>query len=226
MFEKKWLVIVLVFSLALFLFGCDLFGDTEVDVSEDFYGLALGAQWVYNEEFIGVPGEGTEVAATLTRTVMDVVDVEMLSENQFFYLENAWEYDEEDWERWSFGSIIEQDNSAYYRAGFWDYDNGTIISDIFEEREFLLEEEMSIGENGFWNLELLRKDERVTVPAGVFDTWYFKRTCEDAFDRVIEEIWVAPYIGIVKEKYRHEGLEDGDWVVFEGVLIELLEFNP
>lgn len=227
MFWKKFLFILAVISLTLSLWACDGINDTDLDLSEDFFGLTLGAQWLYNESTIMEPGENHEPIAIVTKTIVDVVEAEDEAGSKWFYIENEWQDFDEVFEGHSYGSIIERRNSAYYRKGFWRYDNGDIIAEPFDEGEFLIQETMEIDEYGFWNHELVSKNERVTVPAGVFDTWYFKSVeTYNGIVRQISEIWFFPYIGIVKEIFSEEWLEDGEWHVFEGSRLELVEFQP
>lgn len=226
MFKKRWLLMLVVLFIPCLLLGCELFAETELELSDDFFGLGFEAEWVYDETEFFVD-EGFQFSATRTKTVRDVVDVQVQSENQLFYVEIAWQYADEGWEPSSYGRIIERDNNAYYRAGFWEYDNGDIISDLFEEGEFWIEQGMAVGDLGFWNFELLSKTESVTVPAGVFEAWHFKRFSQFEVAREIEQKWFVPYIGIVKEEYRQEWKENDDtWVTLEGYQIKLVDFNP
>lgn len=224
--KKLFLVIVLI-SLPFFLLGCELLDEMDLDLSEDFYGMASGAQWLYNENTMMEPGEAPQTTATVTKKVVDVEELLVQDEIQWFFVENVWQDIDEEFEEYSYGIIVERDNNAYYNKGFWYYDNGDIISQPFDEKEFMIKEALGIGEYGFWNHEFIRKNERVTVPAGVFDTWYFKSVeTWNGIVRHISEIWFYPYVGIVQEKFTEEWLEDGEWKAFEGGHLELIEFQP
>lgn len=209
----------------LILSGCNLFPPDEVEQSDDFFGLELNSKWTYNQQTIFTDENGEE--EWLGTQVKEVVHVEKDSDGTIYYVEqnHSGVWDDEPYD-FFFGTIIDKVGEAYYEWGTWWYNNGDTVTEPYDNTRFIISTSMTIGNLGFTNMPLIGKEERITVSAGVYDTWHFKLVNTVGDTRIAFEKWVAPYVGIVKEKVKIETRINDTWEPWETTTIELVEFNP
>lgn len=218
LFHSPWIfgLIVMVFCSV-----CPATGAHELD--RDFLGLLQGTVWIYEAKHSFIFPD--VVFIDIGWYTHSVVDVQKEEDRTLFFMDKVWKDGQEEVKLRS--DVKVKDSGGYYIWGYWIWDNDEKLLHPDWDRELIVAPDMVIGDRGLWDLELVDKEETVTVQAGTFVTWLlFYREEIPEERRETARIWFAPYIGFVKEEYLVEGWEDGGWVKAEHLEKELVECRP